>query len=118
MRHAARHLDSAGHASSIYRLGALEVDLPGRRVAVHGSEIKLTKLEFDLLAALARNAGKVVTHRQLLKDVWGPQAVNEPHYVRVFIASLRKKLEKNPARPELLLTEQGVGYRLLAERED
>jgi two-component system KDP operon response regulator KdpE len=79
-----------------------------------GAEIKLTKIEFDLLATLARNAGKVVTYRQLLKQVWGPHAVHEPHYVRVFMASLRKKLEDNPSRPAFLITEQGVGYRLRA----
>lgn len=67
-----------------------------------------------MLAALARNAGKVITHRQLLKEAWGPHAVQEPHYVRVFMASLRKKLEDNPSRPALLITEQGVGYRLRA----
>jgi len=74
--------------------------------------VKLTKIEFDLLAALARHAGKVVTHRQFQKEVWGPHAVQEPHYVRVFMASLRKKLEDNPTRPKFLATEQGVGYRL------
>ena len=77
-----------------------------------GVEVKLTKIEFDLLAVLARNLGRVVTHRQLLKEVWGPHAVQEPHYVRVFMASLRKKLEDNPSHPQWLVTEQGVGYRL------
>jgi two-component system KDP operon response regulator KdpE len=74
--------------------------------------VKLTKIEFDLLAALARHLGKVVTHRHLLKEAWGPHAVHEPHYVRVFMANLRKKLEDNPSRPQMLVTEQGVGYRL------
>jgi two-component system KDP operon response regulator KdpE len=88
------------------------VDLASRVVTKSGLAIKLTKIEFDLLAALVRNAGKVVTHRQLLREVWGPHAVHEPHYVRVFMANLRKKLEDNPSHPQFLLTEQGVGYRL------
>ena len=79
---------------------------------MQGVEVKLTKLEFDLLATLVRNPGKVLTHRHLLKEVWGPYAVDELHYVRVFMANLRKKLERNPSHPEYLLTEQGVGYRL------
>jgi two-component system KDP operon response regulator KdpE len=92
----------------------VQIDLESRVVTRAGAEIKLTKIEFDLLAALARNAGKVVTHRQLLKEVWGPHAVHEPHYVRVFMSNLRKKLEENPSRPAFLVTEQGVGYRLRA----
>ncbi len=92
-------------------VGDLRIDLTGRTVTKGGVEVKLTKIEFDLFAALARNLGRVVTHRQLLKEVWGPHAVHEPHDVRVFMANLRKKLERNPSRPELLITEQGVGYR-------
>ncbi len=93
-------------------LGEIVIDLALRTVTKEGEEVKLTKIEFDLLAALARNVGKVVTHRQLLKEVWGPHAVQESHYVRVFMANLRKKLEADPARPQWLITEQGVGYRL------
>jgi two-component system KDP operon response regulator KdpE len=111
MRHAAGHLGNAA-APEVFKYGRLAVNLPARQVTLDGRPVSLTKLEFDLLAALIRNAGKVITHRQLLKDVWGPHAVYEPHYVRVYMASLRKKLEQDPARPELLLTEQGVGYRL------
>jgi two-component system, OmpR family, KDP operon response regulator KdpE len=111
LRHAARR-NSDYPADPILRIGDVNIDLAGRVVSKGGAEIKLTKIEFDLFAALARNAGKVVTHRQLLKEVWGPQAVHEPHYVRVFMANLRKKLEDNPSRPVLLITEQGVGYRL------
>ena len=111
LRHAARSADD-GPLEPIVQAGDISVDLAGRTVTKAGNEIKLTKIEFDLLAALARNLGKVTTHRQLLKEVWGPHAVHEPHYVRVFMASLRKKLERNPGRPELLITEQGVGYRL------
>jgi two-component system KDP operon response regulator KdpE len=115
MRVALRHAALAsreGARDSTVRFADVEVDLVGRVVTRSGKEVKLTKIEFDLLAALARNLGKVVTHRQLLKEVWGPHAVYEPHYVRVFMANLRKKLEANPGRPQLLVTEQGVGYRL------
>ena len=111
LRHSARSL-SGEPAESVIVVGDIRIDLEAHVVAKAGQEVKLTKIEFDLLAALARNLGKVVTHRQLLKEVWGPYAVHEPHYVRVFMANLRKKLENNPSRPELLVTEQGVGYRL------
>jgi two-component system KDP operon response regulator KdpE len=111
LRHAAR-VDSTTPAASIVDTGDVHIDLEARVVIKAGTEVKLTKIEFDLLAALAKHAGKVVTHRQLLTDVWGPHAVHEPHYVRVFMASLRKKLEDNPSRPAFLITEQGVGYRL------
>jgi two-component system KDP operon response regulator KdpE len=94
------------------KFGQVVVDLNARRVFKAGSEVKLTKIEFDLLAVLTRNAGKVLTHRFLLKHVWGPQAVHEPHYVRIVMSNLRKKLEDDPQRPQNLRTEQGVGYRL------
>jgi two-component system KDP operon response regulator KdpE len=111
LRHAAR-LQTGAAETTTFEFGRVRVDLAARRVFAGGAEVKLTKLEFDLLALLVRNAGKVLTHRYLLKEVWGPHAVEEPHYVRVFMANLRKKLEANPSRPEHLLTEQGVGYRL------
>ncbi len=111
LRHAATS-SAGGLPQTIVQAGDVAIDLTGRAVTKGGAEVKLTKIEFDLLAVLARNVGKVVTHRQLLKEVWGPHAVQEPHYVRVFMATLRKKLEHNPGRPELLITEQGVGYRL------
>jgi len=111
LRHAARTHTDASDGSTV-SAGNVSIDLVGRVVTKSDEEVKLTKIEFDLLAILARNAGKVVTHRQLLKEVWGPHAVHEPHYVRVFMASLRKKLEDNPSRPMMLITEQGVGYRL------
>jgi two-component system KDP operon response regulator KdpE len=113
LRHAAQVASPSGAATSL-DVGDVHIDLTGRVVTKRGAEVKLTKIEFDLLAALARYAGKVVTHRQLLKEVWGPHAVQEPHYVRVFMATLRKKLEENPSRPSFLITEQGVGYRLRA----
>jgi two-component system KDP operon response regulator KdpE len=111
LRHAAR-TEAGGPAETVVELGDVRVDLAARVVTRSGEEVKLTKIEFDLLAALARHAGRVVTHRQLLKEVWGPHAVQEPHYVRVFMAALRKKLEPDPRRPQYLVTEQGVGYRL------
>jgi two-component system KDP operon response regulator KdpE len=111
MRHAANTSANAS-ADSIVTAGDVCIELVGRVVTKRDEEVKLTKIEFDLLAVLARNVGKVVTHRQLLKEVWGPHAVHEPHYVRVFMANLRKKLEDNPSRPTMLITEQGVGYRL------
>ncbi|MEX0979022.1 MAG: response regulator [Pirellulales bacterium] len=114
LRHAARTRgDHPGE--TVVEAHDVRIDLAARVVTKAGVEVKLTKIEFDLLAVLARNAGKVVTHRQLLKEVWGPHAVQEPHYVRVFMANLRKKLEADPGRPSLLITEQGVGYRMRAE---
>ena len=100
--------------NSVFRVGRLEVDLAGRNVTVKGQEIKLTPTEYSLLRLLVRNAGKVVTHRQILKEVWGPNAVEQTHYLRVYMAHLRDKIEADPSRPEILLTEPGVGYRLQA----
>jgi two-component system KDP operon response regulator KdpE len=100
--------------NSVFRAGRLEVDLAGRIVTVKGQEIKLTPTEYSLLRLLVRNAGKVVTHRQILKEVWGPNAVEQTHYLRVYMAHLRDKIEADPSRPEILLTEPGVGYRLQA----
>ncbi len=90
-------------------------DLAARRVFVEQNEVKLTKLEFDLLALLVRNRDRVLTHQYLLKEIWGPGSANEQHYVRVFMANLRKKLEQNPSRPQFLITEQGIGYRLRSQ---
>ena len=89
----------------------LVVDLATRRVSVSGKEVKLSKIEYDLLRLLARHAGKVMTHRQILREVWGPGHENDTHYLRVYIAHLREKLETNPESPELIQTELGVGYR-------
>jgi two-component system KDP operon response regulator KdpE len=111
-RHKSRIED--GDEERSYQSGNLHIDFVARQVTRGNRPIPLTKTEFDLLATLARNAGKVLTHRYLLREVWGPHATDEPHYVRVFMASLRKKIEDNPSRPEFLLTEQGVGYRFAA----
>ena len=97
------------------KCGDLKVDLAARRVFVGDAEVHLTPIEYKLLTTLVRNAGKVLTHRQLLKEVWGPQQVEETHYLRVFMANLRRKLEADPAQPRYLLTEQGIGYRLASE---
>jgi two-component system KDP operon response regulator KdpE len=94
-----------------YAAGHFRVDLAARRVFRDDQEIHLTKIEYDLLAVMVKNAGKVLTHQFLLKTVWGPLNIQETHYLRVFVATLRKKIEANPSRPELILTEQGVGYR-------
>lgn len=112
LRHTARINAVSDVEETQYQFGDVQVDLTTRTVTKSEHMISLTKLEFDLLATLVRNAGKVLTHRFLLREVWGPQSTNEPHYVRVFMANLRKKLEDNPSQPRYLLTEQGVGYRL------
>ena len=93
-------------------VGELTVDVAGRRVLVRGEEIHLTPIEFDLLRVLAVHRGKLVTHRQLLREVWGPEYSGETHYLRVHVAHIRAKVETDPARPRLLITDPGVGYRL------
>ena len=108
-RHAARFRDAG---EPVFESGDLRVDLGRREVALAGEPLHLTPLEYKLLATLVRHAGKVLTHRQLLKEVWGPSAVSETQYLRVYMAQLRHKIEKDPARPALLTTETGVGYRL------
>jgi two-component system KDP operon response regulator KdpE len=114
MRAAHRHTvqNSAEVGESIFTVGDIRVDLLRRQVFVGEQEIHLTPIEYKLLIALIRYAGKVVTHRQLLKEVWGPLHVEESHYLRVYMRQLRNKLEKNPAQPRYFTTELGVGYRL------
>ena len=99
-------------AEAIFRNGTLEVDLSARVVRKSGAEVKLTPTEYALLRLLVVHAGKVLTHRQLLADVRGPNAVEQTQYLRVHIAHLREKLEANAAQPKFILTEPGVGYRL------
>jgi two-component system KDP operon response regulator KdpE len=101
----------------VLEVGPLRIDLARREVTVGGREVHLTPIEFGLLALLARHAGKVLTHRQILREVWGPNAT-EAHHVRVHMAELRKKIEADPARPRLLVTEMGVGYRLRERPDD
>ena len=112
LRHAATPAGAA--AEPIFESGELRVDLPNRRVWRAGEEVHLTPTEYKLLVTMVRHAGKVLTHRMLLKEVWGTNYVNQAHYVRVYLAQLRQKIEADPARPRLLLTEPGVGYRLRA----
>lgn len=91
----------------------LEVDLNSRKVSVDGVEIKLTATEFEVLSRLVRDHGKIVSHAQLLKQIWGSTAEDQSHYLRIYINQLRKKIEKHPAEPRHILTEPGVGYRLV-----
>ena len=114
IRVALRHTSSSasGPGEPVLEIGPLRLDLTRREVLVSGAQVHLTPLEYRLLSLLAQNAGKVLTHRQILKEVWGPGSVSETHYLRVFMAQLRRKVEPDPARPRLLLTEPGVGYRM------
>jgi two-component system KDP operon response regulator KdpE len=109
-------LAGTGPTNPILEVGALRIDQDRREVQVGGREVHITPIEYRLLTLLARNAGKVLTHRQILKEVWGPPYVSETHYLRVFMAQLRRKIEADPARPRLLGTEPGVGYRMLEPR--
>ena len=95
------------------KFGDLEVDLANRTVKKNEELVKLTTTEFSLLALLVRNNGKVLTHQFLLKSIWGPGYIDQSQYLRVFIAQIRKKIEIDPNRPDLLLTESGVGYRFI-----
>lgn len=94
------------------RFGGIVVDLTARRVTRNGEPVHLTPIEYRLLVALVRHAGRVLTHRQLLRDVWGPSHVESNHYLRIYMGHLRQKLERDPAQPEYIVTETGVGYRL------
>jgi two-component system KDP operon response regulator KdpE len=98
----------------IFQFGQVEVDLEKRKVTLNGEEVHLTPNEYKLLQVLIKHAGKVLTQRQLLNEVWGPNSTEQGQYLRVYIAQLRRKLEENPARPKHLQTEPGVGYRLVA----
>jgi two-component system, OmpR family, KDP operon response regulator KdpE len=114
IRVALRHSALAGTESAdmVIEAGPLRIDQARREVVVGGREVHLTPLEYKMLVLLARDAGKVLTHRQILKEVWGPPYVGQTRYLRVFMAQLRQKIEEDPARPRLLITEQGVGYRM------
>jgi|SRR5450432_243267 two-component system, OmpR family, KDP operon response regulator KdpE len=115
LRVAQRHLAerAGGEAQARIEIGALVIDLAAHRVQRDGVDIHLTPIEYRLLAALAQHRGKVLTHRQLLRDVWGASHVESPHYLRIYMRALRHKIETEPARPRYLLTEVGVGYRLV-----
>lgn len=115
IRTAIRHAHRVGPESTTVTIGDLRVDLAARLVYLKGQVVHLTPLEYKLLVTMVKHAGKVLTHRFLLREVWGPQDSHENHYLRVFVASLRRKLEDDPARPRYMLTEQGVGYRFASE---
>jgi two-component system KDP operon response regulator KdpE len=106
---------TAAPGKSRYEHQGLAVDFETRQVSLAGKPIHLTPLEFKLLAVLVRQAGKVITHRQLLREVWGPHHEEDDHYLRIYMRQLRSKLEANPAQPRFLLNEPGVGYRLFTE---
>ncbi|MEQ1948163.1 MAG: response regulator [Bryobacteraceae bacterium] len=111
-----RALPQAGvSAGENFRFGEIEVDLQGRVVRIAGNDVHLTPNEYRLLQVLIQHAGKVVTQRQLLNEVWGPQHTEQAQYLRVYVAQLRRKLERDPARPKHLQTEPGVGYRLIVD---
>jgi two-component system KDP operon response regulator KdpE len=112
---AALRRSTAAAAGTVVRFGAVEVDLDKRVVRVDAQDVHLTPNEYKLLQVLIQHAGKVLTQRQLLNEVWGPQHTEQAQYLRVYIAQLRRKLERNPARPKHLQTEPGVGYRLITE---
>jgi two-component system KDP operon response regulator KdpE len=101
--------------ASEFVVGELIVDVPRRKVSVSGQEIKLTRKEFDLLRMLAKNAGRIVTHRHILREVWGPAHEDDVHYLRIYIGHLRQKLNDDPANPKFIESEPGVGYRLIFE---
>jgi two-component system KDP operon response regulator KdpE len=114
LRVAQRHAAPTSE-TTVFRSGQLEVDLAARVVKLKGKEVKLTATEYSLLRLFVQHAGKVLTHRQILREVWGPNYVEQTHYLRVYLAHLREKLEDNPAQPELLTTEPGIGYRLVSK---
>ncbi len=115
IRAALRRTASLGEAGPVLSGGGLRIDLARREVLLEGRPVKLTHLEYRLLEALVHRAGKVATHAQLLEEVWGPGGDGQVHYLRIYMAQLRRKLETDPARPRHFLTEPNVGYRLRLE---
>ena len=113
LRHAAS--GAAGDGEGVFSVADLTVDLARRRVTVRGAEVRLTPIEYRLLTTLVRHAGKVVTQRQMLREVWGPNHDEQAHGLRVHMSQLRHKIEATPAQPRYLLTEPGVGYRLVED---
>ncbi|MCD2449337.1 response regulator [Methylicorpusculum oleiharenae] len=109
LRHATRSFESE---AEVFTSGHLKIDLLNRIVSVDGTEVHLTPIQFRLLTVLVQHAGKVLTHKQILKQVWGPSYQENAHYLRIYMSQLRHKLEADPTQPQHLLTESGVGYRL------
>ncbi|MGO9614640.1 MAG: response regulator [Dissulfurispiraceae bacterium] len=114
LRVALRHRETqrSENKEAVFMLGDVQVDFTKRRVLMNDTEVHLTPIEYKLLTVLIRNAGKVITHNQLLKEVWGPSYANQTQYLRVYMGQLRHKLEADPARPQYFMNEPGVGYRL------
>jgi two-component system KDP operon response regulator KdpE len=112
-RHIARRNGVQEMAARI-EIGALSIDLAARRVQLHGTDLHLTPIEYRLLTTLARHRGKVLTHRQILREIWGAAHIDSPHYLRIYVRALRLKIEPDPSRPRYLVTEMGVGYQLVA----
>ena len=115
LRAALRHRLQGSGTPPVFQAGGLTVDLVRRIVTLRGTEIRLTPKEYELLALMVRNAGRVMTHRMLLQVVWGPAHVADTQYLRVYVGQLRHKLEDDPMAPVLIQTEPGVGYRLRAD---
>lgn len=113
LRVALRRQQTRPEGEAMYQFSGISVDIPARRITRDGEEIHLTPIEFRLLAVLLNHHGKVLTQRQLLNQVWGPNAVEHSHYLRIYMGHLRQKLEIDPARPRHLLTETGIGYRFM-----
>jgi two-component system KDP operon response regulator KdpE len=111
VRVALRHSVHTDDGSAVVRWGSVEIDLAARTVKKNGQPVKLTSTEFSLLKLLASNAGRALTHTQILREVWGPSFTDATHYVHVHVAALRRKLEEQPSRPQMIVTESGVGYR-------
>jgi two-component system KDP operon response regulator KdpE len=114
MRVAQRHTQP-NLQPTVFTSGNVSIDLAHRKVTKNGELVRLTPTEYALLRQLVQHAGRVLTHKQILKEVWGPEYMEETHYLRVYFAQLRQKLEDDPTRPTLILTEAGVGYRLDTE---
>ena len=109
-----RHLTPVS-GETIFLSGRLKVDMGKRVVTINEEEIKLTPTEYSILRYMIQHAGKVITHNQIMREVWGPNFEGETNYLRVYMAQLRKKIEENPSMPEILLTEPGIGYRLIVK---
>ncbi len=116
LRAAQRHAQPTAEAS-VFRSGNLEVDLIKRVVTVKNAEVKLTATEYALLRFFVQHAGKVLTQKHIMREVWGPNYEGQTHYLRVYMSHLREKLEADPAKPELFITEPGIGYRLMVKNE-
>jgi two-component system KDP operon response regulator KdpE len=116
-RAALRRQSRGSGGEPMVRVGPLLIDLAARAVSINGTRVQLSPKEYRLLQALAQHAGNVVTHNHLLKEVWGVRHVQDAHYLRIFVRKLRQKIEKDPTRPRILITELGVGYRLAQSSE-